>query len=206
MTGKISRKSLFLIAAAGLVIVAGNWLASKYAPIDDSQIEEAQPAHTATPPQETPAPEPEPDLTPRLPSPATPVVIESRDAGHSPFADRINDPTTDIKADLDAIEQILASYRVALGSNPVGNNVEITAQLAGHNRRHLAPLPQNSGAINQLGELVDRWGTPFFFHALSARQMEVRSAGPDRELYTSDDVAWSPVPVASEATVAARKN
>ena len=38
------------------------------------------------------------------------------------------------------------------------------------------------------GELVDRWGTPYFFHSVSAEKMEIVSAGPDKELWTDDDV------------------
>ena len=40
------------------------------------------------------------------------------------------------------------------------------------------------------GELIDRWGTPFFFHQLSREFMQVRSAGPDRRHFTADDVLW----------------
>ncbi len=42
--------------------------------------------------------------------------------------------------------------------------------------------------INAGGELVYSWGTPFFFHQLSATQMEIRSAGPDRVMWTADDL------------------
>jgi hypothetical protein len=42
--------------------------------------------------------------------------------------------------------------------------------------------------MNSNGELMDRWGTPIFFHALSKDQMEIRSAGPDRVMWTADDV------------------
>ena len=49
-------------------------------------------------------------------------------------------------------------------------------------------ISSNHVAVNEKGELIDRWGTPFFLHQLSARQMEIRSAGPDREMWTEDDV------------------
>jgi hypothetical protein len=42
--------------------------------------------------------------------------------------------------------------------------------------------------INARGELVDYWGTPFFFHQLSGTEMEIRSAGPDRVMWTVDDL------------------
>ena len=42
--------------------------------------------------------------------------------------------------------------------------------------------------INPNGELVDSWGTPFFFHQLSSMDLEIRSAGPDRIMWTTDDL------------------
>jgi hypothetical protein len=42
--------------------------------------------------------------------------------------------------------------------------------------------------INGKGELVDYWGTPFFFHQLSGTEMEIHSAGPDKVMWTADDL------------------
>ena len=33
-----------------------------------------------------------------------------------------------------------------------------------------------------------RWNTPYFFHQISGKQMEIHSAGPDRVRGTADDV------------------
>ena len=77
--------------------------------------------------------------------------------------------------------------------NPVGTNAEITAVLAGNNKLQLALIPADHFAINRsTGELLDRWGTPFFFHAESGSRMEVRSAGPDKKHHTADDEAFIP--------------
>ncbi len=72
--------------------------------------------------------------------------------------------------------------------NPVGLNEEITAALVGRNKKGVAVLPKNHPAISPKGELTDRWGSPYFFHALSGTQMEIRSSGPDRKRYTADDI------------------
>jgi len=81
------------------------------------------------------------------------------------------------------------AYASMLGGNPVGTNPEITAALNGANVRHVNFLREEDGLrINAKGELVDPWETPFFFHQLSARVMEIRSAGPDRVLWTGDDL------------------
>jgi hypothetical protein len=76
--------------------------------------------------------------------------------------------------------------------NPVGENSEITAALTGRNRLSYAFILPGSPAINSKGELCDRWGTPFFFHQLSGERMEIRSAGPDRKLWTPDDEVLTP--------------
>jgi len=41
---------------------------------------------------------------------------------------------------------------------------------------------------------VDRWGMPFWFHPNTAHQVEIRSAGPDRQLFTDDDLVINPSP------------
>ena len=74
------------------------------------------------------------------------------------------------------------------GGNPVGTNPEITAALNGQNPRQANFINPEAGMrTNGNGELVDAWGIPYFFHQLSGTEMEIRSAGPDRKMWTSDD-------------------
>jgi len=42
--------------------------------------------------------------------------------------------------------------------------------------------------VNDQGEMIDPWGTPYFFHQISGTQMEIHSAGPDHVMWTSDDL------------------
>lgn len=94
--------------------------------------------------------------------------------------------------DLDYIEQILGIYRLSFESNPVaGDNRSVMRALLGENPRNLVVFPENHPALNAKGELLDRWGTPYFFHALSGTEMEIFSAGPDGEFNTADDVQRS---------------
>ena len=75
------------------------------------------------------------------------------------------------------------------GGNPVGVNSEITSALNGNNPKKINFIdPQAGMRINANGELVDAWGTPFFFHQLSGTDMEIRSAGPDKKMWTIDDL------------------
>lgn len=111
----------------------------------------------------------------------------------SQLADRLNSPSGDIHADLRLVNEIFIAYRGAThAEDPVGENVEITAALMGRNRLHFAFIPADCAALNSKGELCDRWGSPYFFHQLSGQKMEIRSAGPDRRLWTADDEVLTP--------------
>ncbi len=81
------------------------------------------------------------------------------------------------------------NYGSMFGGNPVGTNEEITRALNGENPRQVHFFNADAGLrLNRQGELIDPWGTPFFFHQLSGQEMEIRSAGPDRVMYTEDDL------------------
>ena len=89
--------------------------------------------------------------------------------------------------ELDAVAQLLYFYRQAFGENPVGDNGDLVAALLGENGKKAAYLTRDCPALVD-GKLVDRWGTPYWFHANSGREMEIVSAGPDRKLFTGDDL------------------
>ncbi len=125
------------------------------------------------------------------PNPA-PEDIPIEDAP-SQLADDLNSPKSDIHADLRLLNDLFMHYRSAVrDDNPVGDNADITAVLTGRNRLGFAFIPKDHPAINANGELCDRWGTPYFFHQLSGEEMEIRSAGPDRKLWTADDEVLTP--------------
>ena len=95
----------------------------------------------------------------------------------------------DPKMVLGNMRNVIHQYGSMFGGNPVGTNPEITSALNGGNPKQTRFINEESGLrINGRGELVDYWGTPFFFHQLSGTEMEIRSAGPDRKMWTSDDL------------------
>jgi hypothetical protein len=117
-----------------------------------------------------------------------------RPVERSTLADRLNAPNGTLREDLAVVSEVLAAFRSnfpRLG-NPNGSNADITAALTGRNKLDLALIPPDHPAINRDGELCDRWGTPFFFHAESGTRMTIRSAGPDRRLWTADDEELAP--------------
>ena len=123
----------------------------------------------------TPAPA-QPRINPPAAAPAEPVP-------ETPESASLPAPTV-----LENMRTTLRQYAAALGENPVGTNPEITSALTGENPKQINFLKPDGNRVNPKGELVDTWGTPYFFHQLSAHQMEIRSAGPDRIMYTADDL------------------
>jgi len=90
---------------------------------------------------------------------------------------------------LDKARVAVHNYNSAFGENPVGTNPEITAALMGKNPKQINFITAESGLrVNENGEMVDAYGTPFFFHQLSGQEMEIRSAGEDRKMWTFDDL------------------
>ena len=92
------------------------------------------------------------------------------------------------KAELTKVQAMLRDYRTRMGENPVGSNAEIMKALMGANSAGAKLGPPEGQVVNEAGELLDMWGTPIFFHQLSKKTMEVHSAGPDRKMWTADDV------------------
>lgn len=90
---------------------------------------------------------------------------------------------------LENVRSAFRNYAARFGGNPVGTNPEITAALNGGNSGQVQFVNTDDGLrVNEDGELIDSWGTPYFFHQLSGTEMEIHSAGPDRRMWTADDL------------------
>lgn len=133
---------------------------------------------------------------PPLPQPvSTPLQPEAAGAANPRDAADAStgaaNPTAAPQVAIEAMRSAIQKYGAEFGGNPVGTNAEITSALNGDNPAHahfLGGLPGQE--INSKGELVDPWGTPYFFHQVSGSDMEVRSAGPDRTMWDGDDVIF----------------
>ena len=120
--------------------------------------------------------------------------INYRKDGFNEFNDSIaiaaslNQPQPALQ-DLAAVEKIFHKYQWAFGSVPVGSeNREFILPLLGQNPKALIFINHDHPKISTTGELLDRWGTPYFLHPVSSKLIEVRSAGPDEKLWTDDDL------------------
>lgn len=184
------KRTLFLLAIIGGLVI---W----------NQNREPDP----TPKPETPTPLPtvkispppasvEIPLPPALPSALPPVAnapaaaIPATPPAGIVSPGSVNEvPATaeDTTEDLSAIDTAIRNFRDVIGENPIGSNAEITSALLGNNLKQIKlELPAGS-SLNGNQEMCDRWGTPYFFHQISATEMEIRSAGPDRQMWTGDD-------------------
>jgi hypothetical protein len=163
---------LILLAALGFW-----WI---YSPSSDPAAQHSPPSHSETELHKPPTHRPTPPRPAAFPTTITLLPVAAA-------TDSLHSTDTTSNDDLLLIHSLLRSHRRALGSNPVGLNDQITAALMGSNAKGAATLPKNHPAISENGELLDRWQTPYRFHALSGKLMEIRSAGPDRRFFTSDD-------------------
>lgn len=98
-----------------------------------------------------------------------------------------SDPQRDLEMVKDAVDAFVRSIKIP-GALPTGSNRELVAALAGENPHRIRFIDPASPFINGDGELLDRWQVPLFFHFVEANDVGVRSAGPDRVLWTADDV------------------
>ena len=90
--------------------------------------------------------------------------------------------------DLAHLQFMIRDFRLALGGNPVGFNAEIMKALLGNNPKKMRLQLRPGQELDAEGQLLDPWGTPYFFHQLSAKEMEILCAGPDRILWNQDDL------------------
>lgn len=100
-------------------------------------------------------------------------------------------PTSDAQQDLTWLARVMDNFSLLVKGDtpiPLGANEEVALALLGKNRAQLAFISAGSPALNPQGQLIDRWGSPLFFHAESSQKIDVRSAGPDRAMWTSDDI------------------
>ncbi len=112
------------------------------------------------------------------PGPALPTVS----TGNLPPA------FSELRDEIDNVQFAVRDFRTAVGENPIGGNAEITKALLGDNLKQVKLQIPTGSTVNGEGEMCDRWGTPYFFHQISAKAMEVRSAGPDRTMWSNDDI------------------
>ncbi len=105
---------------------------------------------------------------------------------------RISTRLDKLKEDEDNLFDALQQYKGRMGSYPSGNNVEVAKALSGNNARSLIILVGRHQNMNDKGEFVDPWGTPFRIY-FAGDSVLIRSAGPNKRfddsgVLNSDDI------------------
>lgn len=125
-----------------------------------------------------------------------PALLTTTDkARGSPLAAKLNAPGSDAQQDVETLLELLRQYLRPLHQRrgpPIGDDIDLVRVLLGRNPLKLVVLPANHPAISPDGHLRDRWGTPYFIHPRGYGEFEIRSAGPDRKLFTADDAVANP--------------
>ncbi len=171
------RSHVPLAAAGVLVVVAATaWMISDRPAFVSEEIQPDPEIATPLAPISATGAEvamalPAPEIPPDLPPPKPRVV-----------------PSPEALKDIEDVQFMLRDFRTRLGANPTGTNAEIMKEVMGANRAQMKLSPPEGQKMNDQGELLDRWGAPYFFHQLSRNEMEIRSAGPDGAMWTNDDV------------------
>lgn len=100
-------------------------------------------------------------------------------------------PSTRPEDDLHVMAHLLSNLRLLVkGDAPfrMGANEEFASALMGKNAAKEVFLEAPHACLNAKGQIVDRWGSPLFFHVRNANRIDLRSAGPDGEMWTADDL------------------
>lgn len=122
---------------------------------------------------------------------------KGRIISRSAFMEEYGEPERSTMEDLEAVYLLLNDCQLMfkdLDAYFLPDNQAITAFLTGGNPEKIIWIPKTHFAVNAAGELVDRFGTPLFFHRVSGLKFEVQSAGEDQQMWTEDDFVF-PVPV-----------
>ncbi len=99
---------------------------------------------------------------------------------------RVDPKILKFQTDSDNLILGLQQYREFVGSYPTGNNATIAKALLGRTDKKILILAvRNKSDINDKGEILDPWRTPFRFY-FADNEVMIRSAGPNRVWEDSD--------------------
>lgn len=90
-----------------------------------------------------------------------------------------------------ALHQSIRAFENEYGMSPNGGNAATITLLTtptnmqGHS---VVFLILDKSSLNQKGEMVDPWGTPYRIDARDKGQLEIQSAGPNKVFGDNDDI------------------
>ncbi len=147
------------------------WLSTQ----KERQPEKEQPAPPAT-------------NRPQSQLPASPTPAESLLTGYA-------DPAAPPIEDLKKIHRVVTGYFSVVKDSaryPIGGNADLAAALRGENPNREVHVRGDHPVFSAEGLLIDRWASPLVVHPEAWKQLELRSAGPDKAPFTEDDLVLTP--------------
>lgn len=188
------RKPVQVAALASAVLVAGLiscWWREPSKPFDRVEPADAHvPASSQAPASATAAPPLSRPYSPAYPALAAPDPATLAALPTHPDAAAIGSTAIPAEREVAVLAELLRYYRMTFGSYPTGeDNRQFMFALQGANSARMPIFPLQHPRLAPDGSLLDAWGSPFHFHRISQSSLQIRSAGPDRELFTADDIA-----------------
>ena len=99
-------------------------------------------------------------------------------------------PTAHSHVEVMCLSCALKAYRVEYGAWPTGDQALIVKTLTGNNPQKITFMKVLVKSLNQKGEFVDPWSTPYAI-SFSNDEPRVSSAGPNRQFGDQDDIcSW----------------
>lgn len=179
----LTRQTSFLLGLGVLVYLA--LFGTGLAPTRHHSARHANARH----PAESPPPGIVVTETSSAPTPRNPA------AAGDPPGDAIlhayGDPSRTPAQDMELLACATGNFLLVsknLRDRPLATNADWSNALRGRVSGADRWLSEDNPVFDTKGHLCDRWGSPLFFHSLGGRRWEIRSAGPDRELWTADDL------------------
>jgi hypothetical protein len=180
----MSKRVVLLIcgaAACALVLMGLMWRSQSPSIIERAESPVASPDAIAQPER----------LTPGAIALKPPEPRQLAGQPRSPLADGLGAANQPPSSEPKIVYDLFRFFLQELGSYPAGeNNAQWMNALRGANAERLAILPSDHPRLSADGSLRDAWGEPFFIHQISSSKIQIRSAGPDRVLFSADDLTY----------------
>jgi hypothetical protein len=87
----------------------------------------------------------------------------------------------------------IVNYKYEFGSYPTGDCAQVLKKLFGDNPKKIEFLRPKNMSINQAGEFLDPWGTPYAISFSSTNSFIISSAGKDKKIGDADDIIYNSV-------------
>ncbi len=89
-----------------------------------------------------------------------------------------------------AIQTCFVSYEIDSGTASLANDLTGFANsLSRSNPENRTYMKLGNNQKNELGQVIDCWGTPFAMKVLDSEHLQILSAGPDMKWQTADDLS-----------------